>query len=79
MANGLAYAADLVPRGSLSRAIALYSSSLWIGSIVGFSAAGLAIGALGLAPALLAAAGLPALSILLLALVRRPAPGAGPA
>jgi MFS family permease len=67
---------DLVPRESLSRALALYNATSWLGGIAGCVLTGYAAQTVGTQPTLIAAACLPPITIGLLAasgLCRRPA------
>jgi MFS family permease len=67
---------DLVPRESLSRGLALYNATTWLGGIAGCMLTGYAVQSVGTQPTLLAGACLPLIAIGLLAasgLCRRPA------
>lgn len=69
---GSALTADLVPRQSMARGIALYSGATWIAGVVGFASTGLAIQRFGMLATFLAGACLPALAIVLVASIRKP-------
>lgn len=64
---GSATVTDLVPRPSLGSALALFGTTNWIGMILGNALTGNAIRSFGLAPTLLAGAGLGLLAVLLAA------------
>lgn len=64
---GSATVTDLVPRRSLGSALALFGTTNWIGMILGNALTGNAIRSFGLAPTLLAGAGLALLAVLLAA------------
>jgi MFS family permease len=67
---------DLIPRESLSRGLALYNATTWLGGIAGCMLTGYAAQSVGTQPTLLAGACLPLIAIGLLAasgLCRRPA------
>ncbi len=71
---GSAMTADLLPKESIPRGISLYSSSTWLGGVMGFAAAGLAIQRFGMIPTFLAGAALPLVGVALVAAIRRPRP-----
>jgi predicted MFS family arabinose efflux permease len=67
---------DLVPRESLSRGLALYNATTWLGGIAGCVLTGYAVQSVGMTPTLIAGACLPLIAVSLLAasgLCRRPA------
>jgi MFS family permease len=71
---------DLVPRESLSRGLALYNATPWLGGIAGCVLTGYAVQNVGLTPTLIAGACLPLIAVGLLAasgLIRRPAQSPG--
>jgi MFS family permease len=74
MSVGLAQVADLVPRESLDVGISLYSSTSFIGGIVGFASSGYIIQFMGMGQTLLLSASLSLLAVLLLMFVRLPSP-----
>jgi MFS family permease len=74
---GPALVTDLVPRETLGRGMGLYSATGWIGAVIGFSATGHAVQAMGMLPTLIAAAALPLISIALLLPVHRARTAAG--
>jgi MFS family permease len=70
-AIGPALTNDLLPAESLGRGLGMYSAVESMGAIVGFAGTGHAVQSLGMMPTLIAGAGLPLLSILLLVPVRQ--------
>jgi MFS family permease len=70
-AIGPALTNDLLPAESLGRGLGLYSAVESVGAVVGFAGTGHAVQSLGMMPTLIAGAGLPLLSILLLVPVRQ--------
>ena len=73
-AVGLALVADLVPAERLGTALAVFSATNWIGLIIGSELTGVAIQSLGMTPALLLGGLVGAVSVALVALIRRPGP-----
>jgi len=74
---GPALVTDLVPRDTLGRGMGLYSTTGWIGAVIGFASTGHAVQALGMLPTLVASAALPLISIALLLPVHRARRAAG--
>jgi MFS family permease len=62
-----ALVADLVPRESLGRGLAIYNANTWLGGIIGCMLTGYAVQGLGTAPTLVAGAFLPLIAVGLLA------------
>ena len=73
---GLALVTDLVPRPSLSRALAWAGSARWIGGILGYAGAGAAFQRLGTGATLAIGMALSAIPIVLLVFARKRAPAA---
>jgi MFS family permease len=71
-AVGSALVADLISKNLLDRALAFFSSTAWLGGVIGFALAGLAIEGFGFTPTFLVAALLPLISILMLIPIRVP-------
>lgn len=71
---GSALVVDLVDRGAVSRGLALFSSTGWVGGILGFAAGGLLFNAVGYASGFLVGAGLLGASLILLVPIARAAP-----
>lgn len=61
-----ALVADLAPQDALGRGMGLYSTTGWLGAVIGFAGTGHAVQAMGMLPTLIAAAALPLVSIALL-------------
>jgi len=68
---GLALTADIVPKESLGKGVAMFHSTYWIGGIVGFSLAGLAIETLGTRTSFIVSAMVVFSAILLVFLAQR--------
>jgi MFS family permease len=66
-----ALADDLIPRESLGRGLGLFSSTGWVGAIVGFAGTGQAVQHLGLTTTLICGAVLPLVALFLLVPVGR--------
>jgi predicted MFS family arabinose efflux permease len=62
--------ANLVPRESVGRGISLFSTTTWVGGIIGYAGTGYAIQHLGLASTFVIGAFLPLIAIVLLILIR---------
>lgn len=74
--NGLgpALVADLVPKESLGRGIALFNATAWIGGILGYGTTGYAIQNLGLVSTFVIGSLLPLMAIILLIPIRQSKP-----
>jgi MFS family permease len=72
---GSALVTDLVPARRLGAGLALFGVTNWIGMIIGSAASGAAMAALGVNPALLAAALVGLLAVFLVIPIRKPAAG----
>jgi MFS family permease len=68
---GAALADDLIPRESLGRGLGIFSSTGWVGAIVGFAGTGQAVQHLGLTATLVGGAALPLIALLLLVPLRQ--------
>jgi MFS family permease len=64
---GSALMADLVPRESLARGLAIYNTTTWLGGIAGCVLTGYAAQSVGITPTLIAGAFLPLIAVGLLA------------
>jgi MFS family permease len=75
-ANGVAqaFAADLTPTQAMGRGMSLFNTTSLFAGILGLSAAGYVMQAIGISPTLLLSACLPLVAMALLLRVRRPAP-----
>jgi MFS family permease len=67
---GSAFVTDLVPRDGLDLALSRYSSTPWIGGVIGYTGAGMLIDAFGLQSSFVIAGMIPLISVLLIALIR---------
>jgi MFS family permease len=68
---GPALADDLIPREALGRGLGIFSSTGWVGAIVGFAGTGQAVQHLGLTTTLIGGAVLPLVALLLLVPLRQ--------
>ncbi len=64
---GSALVTDLVPRDSVGKGLAAFSSSSWIGGVIGFAVAGITLQNLGFVPTIIIGGGLVVVAIGLLA------------
>lgn len=76
MSVGLAQVADIVPRETLDTGISVYSSTSFIGGIVGFASAGYIMQLVGMQQTLVLSAGLSLVAVVLLMFVRTQRPEA---
>jgi MFS family permease len=67
---GSAFVTDLVPAESLDLALSRFSSTPWIGGVLGYTGAGILIDAFGLQPSFIIAGSFPLISVLLIMLIR---------
>ena len=68
---GLALVTDLVPQESLGRGISLFTTTTWVGGIIGFAGTGYAVQNLGMTSTFVIGAFLPLIAIILLIPIRR--------
>ncbi len=71
---GSALVVDLVDRGAVSRGLALFSATGWVGGILGFAAGGVLFDAVGYASGFLIGAGLLVVALVLMVPIARAAP-----
>jgi MFS family permease len=67
---GAAFVTDLIPTESLGRGMSFFNSTTWVGGVVGFAAAGLAIEQFGWVTTFIYSAVLPVIGILLLMMIK---------
>ena len=81
VSSGLAQAlvTDLVPKESLSRAMSLYQSFVWVGGIIGFALSGVLFQAIGQRATFIAAAAIILIAIGLVSLIHLRSPHVAPA
>ena len=81
VSSGLAQAlvTDLVPKESLSRAMSLYQSFVWVGGIIGFALSGVLFHAIGQRATFIAAAAIILIAIGLVSLIHLRSPHVAPA
>ena len=68
---GSALVTDLVPQESLGRGISLFTTTAWVGGIIGFAGTGYAVQNLGMTSTFVIGAFLPLIAIILLIPIRR--------